>query len=66
MKYFIGDFEFLNLVGENGQYIFYILPSIKSNSKTKVLVGNQRQAIVEINQWDMSKHHLKYMLKPIK
>ena len=42
------------------------MPSNNGSSSSKVLVGNQRQAIVEINQWDMSKHHLKYMLKLIK
>ena len=56
MKFFIGNLEKLNLGSENGQYILYILPSTSPN--TKVLVGNQRQAIVEINQWDMSEYDL--------
>jgi len=60
--FFIGSLEKLNLVSEKGQYILYILPSTNSNPNTKVLVGNQRQAIVEINQWDISKHNLKYRL----
>ncbi|RIA87016.1 phosphatidylinositol-glycan biosynthesis class S protein [Glomus cerebriforme] len=47
-----GNLEMGNLANKNGQYSFYILPRTKSNSDTKVLVGNQRQAIVEINQWD--------------
>ncbi|CAG8801106.1 17066_t:CDS:10, partial [Gigaspora margarita] len=33
------------LVNKNGQYGFYILPG--NNSKTRVLVGNQRQAIID-------------------
>ncbi|GBC08692.1 hypothetical protein RclHR1_08300008 [Rhizophagus clarus] len=49
-----GNLENLNLVSENGQYILYILPNTNSNPNTKVLVGNQRQAIIEINQWDTS------------
>ncbi|KAF0401381.1 phosphatidylinositol-glycan biosynthesis class S protein [Gigaspora margarita] len=39
------------LVNKNGQYGFYILPG--NNSKTRVLVGNQRQAIVEIGNWNI-------------
>lgn len=59
MEYFIGNLEKLNVVSENGQYILYILPSTNSNPNTKVLVGNQRQAVIEINQWDISKYDLK-------
>ncbi|CAG8447671.1 28626_t:CDS:10 [Dentiscutata erythropus] len=44
------------LVNKNGQYGFYILPG--NNSKTRVLVGNQRQAIVEIGHWDIGKHFI--------
>jgi hypothetical protein len=62
VKYFIGNLEKLNLVSENGQYTFYISPSTDSNPSTKVLVGNERQAIIKINQWDMSKYDYKYGL----
>lgn len=62
MEYFVGNLENLNVVSENGQYILYILPSTNSNPNTKVLVGNLRQAVIEINQWDISKYDLKYGL----
>ncbi|RHZ83249.1 hypothetical protein Glove_99g319 [Diversispora epigaea] len=40
----------LNFTSKNGKYAFYILPGNNENQKTKVLVGNQRQAIVQIEQ----------------
>ncbi|CAG8437781.1 7769_t:CDS:10 [Diversispora eburnea] len=40
----------LNFTSKNGKYAFYILPGNNENKKTKVLVGNQRQAIVQIEQ----------------
>ncbi|CAG8467974.1 2534_t:CDS:2 [Funneliformis mosseae] len=47
-----GNFGTLNSVSESGRYVFYIMPNTKSNLKAKVLVGNQRQAIIKINHWD--------------
>nr|CAG8519507.1 3853_t:CDS:2 [Entrophospora candida] len=43
----------LDLIGKNGQYDFYIMPGDNNLSSSKVLVGNQRQAIVEISQWNI-------------
>ncbi|CAH1762302.1 88_t:CDS:2 [Entrophospora sp. SA101] len=44
----------LDLIGKNGQYDFYIMPGDNNLSSSKVLVGNQRQAIVEISQWNIA------------
>ncbi|CAG8736393.1 16791_t:CDS:2, partial [Acaulospora morrowiae] len=45
------DPEILNFESRNGQYAFYILPG--SSVNTKVLVGNQRQAIIEVKNWNI-------------
>ncbi|CAG8526932.1 603_t:CDS:10, partial [Cetraspora pellucida] len=44
-------------VNKNGQYGFYILPR-NNSSKTRILVGNQRQAIVEMDHWNIGKHFI--------
>ncbi|CAG8520369.1 15538_t:CDS:2, partial [Acaulospora morrowiae] len=45
------DPEILNFESRNGQYAFYILPG--SSVNTRVLVGNQRQAIIEFKNWNI-------------